>query len=280
MFLSGFGVLYAQGKTERGIVLWEYLALTPVQTDYSNNNLGARVFRDYNYLTSEEFFRGPASLGWLKDSGWEMTGAVSSEQLNLTYLYFKRPYNAARTKNEIEKLKKVFEDLLSAAPKPAPLPLLIDLDGTDERQKTDEHDRADEARLRSGLEKVKDLPMTIFSVTGQGASPTVPHVGAEIVLDATGILLKNGNQYRASEVEKYAKDAAKLIADTARIKVGNTIEGRARAISYKSFTPVKIGTPFVAYDEIGIRISVVLNVKGNQLIVWQGWIAGKWLPNQ
>jgi hypothetical protein len=281
IFLSGFGVLYAQGKTERGVVLWEYLALTPVQTDYSSNNIGARVFRDYNYLTSEEFFRGPALLGWLKDSGWEMTGAVSSEQSNLTYLYFKRPYKAVRTKNEVEKLKKAKEVSTAVASKPAPPPILIDLDRADESQKTDERDRADETRLRSGLGKVKDLPVTVVSVTGQGTSPTVPHVAAEIVLDATGALLKNGNEYRASEVEKYGKDAANLIADTARIKMGNTVvEGRARAISYKSFAPVKIGTPFVPYDDIGIRISVVLNGKGGQIIVWQGWISGKWLPNQ
>lgn len=276
IFLSGFGALHAQ--TARGIVLWEYLIVTQVQNDHGT--IGSGEFRYYNYLTSEESFRGPASLGWLKASGWEMTGVVLWEQSASTELYFKRPYNAVRTKSEIEKLKKTLEDAVSGASKPVAPPILIDLDRADERQKTDERDRAEEARLRSALGKVKDLPVTVVSVTGGAASPTAPRVAAEIVLDATGALLKNGNQYRASEAEKYAKDAATLIADAARIKMERPVEGRARAISYKSFTPAKIGTPFNFYDEIDIRISVVLNVNGKQIIVWQGWIIGKWLPNQ
>jgi hypothetical protein len=194
---------FAQNVRKQNEAQWEFLQVSAVRT--CNLYGFQKDCRRYEYIASGEFFDAQNSLVWIKESGWELVGVSTSE--NFHALYFKRLYNKARTENEIVWLKKEFE---KESPKPA-ASSLIDLDTIENKQKLDAFNQSEVSRMRTALEQISGLPIKIISVASEAVSVRNPRAGAEIVLDATPVLLKDGNRYRSSDADKYYQDAVKLI---------------------------------------------------------------------
>lgn len=259
---------FAQNVKKPNEAQWEFLQISTVR------NCGDIAFRktcrNYEYVTSGESFDAQSSLEWMKESGWELVGVAMNE--NYQALFFKRLFNKPRTETEIEWLKKEFA---LSQPK-SPVSGLIDLDTIEGKQNLDAFNRSEESRIRTALEQISGLPIKIISVSSDAFSVKRPRVGAEIVLDATPVLLKEGNRYRSSDADKYFQDAVKLILEKLQIMSTYTGESNAQKISNGSYKPVGIGKFGIDSPNLTIKLSVVVNYDNVQNIVAQNWIYGRW----
>lgn len=251
LFLMFFflSVSFAQNTSRQNETNWEYLTL---------------IAENCSFLTSGVSFQ--CSWEWIKESGWEMVG------VNECCIYFKRPYNKARTEKEIEWIKKEFN------PQKQDEFNLVDLDKSEAKQKLGEFNRSEETKLRNALEKVKDLPLRILTVESKAQALNQQSAAAEIVLDATLVLLKNGN-YRSSEAEKYFNENTKRILEIIGLSVDYSYSGNALRISNGGYKPLKFGKLNNYYSGIHLKISVIVNYNNQQNIVAQNFIGGKWMTN-
>ena len=238
-------VSFSQNTKRQNETNWEYLSVGT----YGGN------YREYNYLTSGIFFSGPISIEWLKESGWEMVGVSEC------CFYFKRPYNKTRTEQEIERLKKEFNQKQTESD-------LIDLDAVEGKQNLDEFNKSEESNLRIALENIKIPALQIISVKSTSKVLNRKQVRAELVLDATSILLKDG-KYRSSEADKYYQEGVKQIIQSLQITPIGSNESHAKAISQGSYRPRKIGEFIFWTNGISLKVSVIINYKNKQIIVAQ-----------
>jgi len=265
------GVSFAQNSKTRNFSQWEYLEVAGISSCYTPS----RYFncRRYNYLTTEVSFQGRASLEWMKTSGWELVGIAAIPESSAT-LFFKRPLDRIRTENEIAQLKKDYEMEVQTVPTP-PKSALTDLDEQEFLQKLADYNRTEEINLRAALGQIKNLSLRIVSVRSKTQRLDSAAISAEIVLDATSILLKDGKSYRSSEAEKFYQDAAKQILKNLRLTSSSSpISGNAQRISKGSFSPQPIGKFSEIYGGFTIMISVVINICNQQNMVAQNQING------
>lgn len=267
-FVLGFHVAFAQNANKQNVIQWEFLEVSG--SVYSDYYLGGKKNRNYNYLTSGESFRGLASLEWIKNSGWEMVTVVFYGESGSNF-FFKRRYDKKRTDDEIKWLKNETEKE-TVVIKPS---VLIDLDEIEFKQKLADFNKNEEVRIRNALEQIKELPIKIISVSSKSRNPNESEVGAEIVLDATSVLLKDGKYYRASEAEKYYLEAAKRILDKTQVSLQSSLEGNSERIS-KGWYQLQTVGKFDFYGGVNIKVSVIIIVNGQQNIVSQGVVNGRW----
>ena len=261
----------AQGVKGQNETKWELLEISGTG---ACSSASGRNCRYYHYLTSGVSVRAQASLEWMKDSGWELVGVATNDQYY--GLYFKRPYNKTRTDDEIKKISTEFEKDI---PKPTDNKLLVDLDAFEAQQKVAEFDKKEELKLRTALEGIKDLPVRIVSVSSGSLAANRTRVGAEIVVDATSVLLKDGNKYRSSDADRYFKEIVPQIADRINLSYNRNsrLQSYAQDITRGSFKPV-IGN-YTFYDGVNLKISVVVNYKNQPIVVAQSTIRGEWAAN-
>ena len=263
LFFSVF--LFAQGG-RNNLIRWEYLEVSG--TKYSSGyNQTTRYYRDYNFLTSATNFAGKNSLEWMKDSGWELVSVVNNGESPVS-LYFKRPFKKVLTENEITRLKKEYETEFQTPPKS----VLVDLDEQEFKQKINDFNRTEEVKLRTALAQIKNLPLKIIRVQSNSSVIDTPRVSAEMVLDATSLLVKNENTYRSSEAEKVYQAAAKQIIESLGLAANSNFRGNAQGISKSYIVPQPVGKFNNFYDEFSILISLVINTENQQVIVAQGVI--------
>ncbi len=258
---------FAQGRRNT-LTQWEYLEVSG--TKYSSGYYQiTRYYRDYNFLTSAANFAGQNSLEWIKDSGWELVGVVNNGE-NPVSLFFKRPFNKTRTENEIARLKKNYETESQMPVKQKSS--LIDLDEQEFQQKLADYNKSEEVNLTEALAQIKNFPLQIISVQSKSSRFDYENLSAEIVLDATSVLLKNGKSYRSSEAEKYYQDFVKQITENLRLMQVGSTNGIAQQISEGLFSLRPIGKTYGNNDQITIYISVIVNADNKQNIVAQGTI--------
>lgn len=254
---------FAQSTKNQNEIRWEYLEISSLERCRFD-----QIFKDcrsYNYLTAGASFKARVSLEWMTEAGWELVGVGTYDQ-GPSMLYFKRISDRERTKKEIEWLQKDFEN---AAPVPK-VSDLIDLDEIETKQNLDEFNKNEEVKFRAVLEQIKDLPLKIISVSSKAKAAGRPSVGAEIVLDATSVLLKDGNKYRSSAADKYFQEAVKQILQTVgMVSQNSTIYSEARSISKGTFKPQKIGLFGFNTAGITLKISVIVNYDNQPNIVAQ-----------
>lgn len=262
---------FAQNVKKQADAQWEFLQVSTVRMC---SEFGfQKSCRRYEYLTSGESFDAPDSLEWMRESGWQLVGVSVNEGYQT--LYFKRSYNKTRTDSEIERLKKEFLQKSSNAAANN----LTDLDMIDGKQKLNAFNRSEESRIRTALEQISGLQLKIISLSSEAASVKSPRAATEIVLDATSVLLKDGNQYRSSEADKYFQDAARLILEKTQTTSIDRLESNAQLISNGNFELVEIGKFRLNNPpnntSVTIKLSVIVNYNNNQNIVAQGWIYGR-----
>lgn len=261
LFLFVFGIsVSAQSITKQ----WEYLEVSQIQSTSFDAD-GKRIYvnyRSYNFFNAGKTVSGTASLDWLGKSGWELVGAISTGENNSdTKLVFKRIYNEQRSKREIEELEKTFK-----AQTKTPTADLIDLDAQEARQKLDEFNRREEERLRAALSRINDVPVKIISVKSSAYTPNKTSLAAEIVVDGTSVLLKDGNKYRSSEAKNYLQQVGKQIVKLLELDADVFLQNYGR---------FQIGEFSVSSQgEINIGVSAVVNYQAKQNVVAQGVVRG------
>ncbi|MBS1794388.1 MAG: hypothetical protein JSS81_11070 [Acidobacteria bacterium] len=259
-------VCAASAQKKRAADVWEYLEVSVVETGCG---YAADVCRQYHYYNTGQTLVGPVALDWLEKAGWEPAGVVGKDDA-FGGLLFRRAFNRERTKREAETLS----ELLDREYRAGSVDALVDLDRRDGKRDTIEFNAAEKTRLRAALEAIKDPPLEIVAVTAASDNRKKTRVGAEIVIDATKILL-TGNNYRASAAETYFREAAGRILDRIGAASAGPFDGNAAAISGGGFRP-RIGGFEVRRDGLTLKISVVVNYKSARIVVAQGWIYGDW----
>ena len=265
-----FGVSSAQNNK---LTQWEYLEVSGPKYS-SDEDHTIKYYRDYNYLTSVTFFIGQNSLEWMKNSGWELVSVVNNGESPVS-MFFKRPFEKTRTDNEIARLKEGFESVNQVPQKPAQS-ALVDLDEQEFQQKLADFNKRQETRLRTALEQVKNLPLKIISVQSKSSRLDGELSKAEIVLDATAVLLKDGKNYRSSEADKYYRDSVRRILDSIGVISNSNLDNTAKNIS-KGQPPTPIGKFSYFGSEVAVYTSVIININGQQSIISQGMVSGEWI---
>lgn len=264
----------AQNTKKQNQISWEYLEISVIDKYCGDPSYSCR---HYYYFNSGIRLNGPVSTDWLNNAGWELTDSISNDGA-LSGLLFKRIFNKGRTEKEIEWLsKELSKEIQTRKEKKSETPL-IDLDTLEAKQNLADFNQAEEKKMRTALEQIKDFPLKIISVSSDALALKRSRVGAEIVLDGTFALLKEGNQYRSSETDKYFKEAVKQILDKIGASGTSYSAGNAAAISGGGFNP-KIGNFSVNMAGLTLKVSVIVNYLNQQIIVAQGWISSKWIEN-
>lgn len=270
LMLSCLSFAFAQTVKKQNEAQWEFLEVSEV-TDCGTSG-DRRECRTYNYPTSAVKFSGQASLEWMRVSGWELVGVVSYEQYPNS-LYFKRQYDKTRTEKEIEWLKKEFDKESKGLKETKPASVLTDLDNIETKQNLEQFNISEETKWRASLEQIKNLPLKIINVKSDSLYNQRTWVGAEVVLDATSVLLKDGNKYRSSDADQYFRESAKQIFEALGQQITlRDVNSHAQLISRGSFKPSPIGAFYFSTAGVSLKISVIVNYKGQQIIVAQGEI--------
>jgi hypothetical protein len=256
-------------KTETN---WEVLEISDVTDCRLDFEIVRRECRSYNYLTFGTTFKGLASLEWLKESGWELVGILSSAD-SADKLYLKRRYDKLRTEKEIARLKNEFKTSQARSN-------LIDLDDSEFQQQIRQFKQEEIAKLKTALEQIGNPSLKIMGVESDALSVREQYLRAEIVLDGTSTLFKEGGTYRSSEADKYFQENGKQILEKINLSANAVLFSNAQRIAKGAFIPVKIGEFRLNYSGIALKISVVVNHNNQQIIVAQGWVYGRWATNQ
>ena len=260
-----FSFLFAQNTKKSNEINWELLEVSGQK--YSNNFGITKYYRTFNYLTSGISFIAQDSLEWMKDSNWELVSVYGYE--GGSSLFFKRIYDKQRTEKEIERLKKDFEKGSPAVANTG----VIDLDLVEDDQKARELALSEKIKYANLLKQINGLPLKIVSLETTSDNPKVSKVAIELVLDATALLVKDGKSYRSSEAEKYFQETVRQILDKLNAQSNSSsTTGNSRIFSSGNLKPEKIGGFKNFYGDVNLKISVIVDLNGQQNIVSQGFV--------
>jgi len=263
---------FAQKNIKQAETGWEVLEISDIADCRLDFEVARRECRSYNYLTFGTTFTGLASLEWLKASGWEFVGILNRTS-SADGLYFKRRYNKSRTEKEIERLKNEFKTSQGRKG-------LTELDESEFQQQIRQFKQKEIARLKTLLEQSGNRALKIIGVESDALSASQPYLRAEIVLDGTPELLKEGGNYRASEADRYFQEKVGQIVRIINLSPNAVLFSNAQRIAKGEFVPVKIGEFKLLYSGVALKISVVVNYGNQQITVAQGWVYGRWATEQ
>ena len=268
-------VLCVSCFAQKEVKQWEYLAVYDVVQRVDPETRVPFGARNYYFVNENKSLAGGTDIGWLIKAGWELVGAAAGGETVYTGLYFKRAYDPSRTQKEIKEVEKSFEKEKTAAialktgnelkaSQNAP----VDLDAVEAKEKLRVFNLAAEKKLRTAFEQIKEPQFKIFSITGNSDSLNRERLRAEIVIDGTSLLLKDGN-YRLSEARNYLKETTARIRDQIGIVSDPNI--------YISSRNQKIGTQGPYGDSgVFIRMSLIVRYNNEEYLLAQTDVRGEW----
>jgi hypothetical protein len=134
--------------------------------------------------------------------GWELVGTMAMVGGEIPMI-FKRPYDSEKTKKEFEIIQIESEKL-------------IDLDELDLKKETTSNKKEFENLITKIVKSVDQYKILELSPILESSDLFIKDkhisatIGAIITIDATDILLQDGNKYRKSVARKLVEDAGKL----------------------------------------------------------------------
>jgi hypothetical protein len=255
---------------------WEYLvlyftggagtAITAVK-DVPAAKLGDRqsYFGDRMFRYSDAPYP-QAVLDELGSAGWELVAATPTTEQHAGNYVFKRPFDRARSQREAAEVQRLEKEASAAGTGTIPLPVkkepLIDLDRADVKAADDAvaekaKVRLEQAIKESGLGTLVNI-RTFYNNYSKETS-------AELTIDGSAVLLKDGNKYRASEAQKYVSEIATELFKKSGLQLG---KGADRYYFE--------GGGFNQRGEIQIVISVIVKYNGKNSQVGRGTIVADW----
>lgn len=249
---------------------WEYLVLefngggtTLISTEkdpavgkvgWRDDNFGGRLVRYSDNRSTQ------AVLDDMGRRGWELVRVTSAEKNSFV---FKRPFVASRSAKETAELEKLEQDVKAGIKPVVKKEPLIDLDRADAKAADDALANQAKAKLEqaiknAGLESLVSVKTQYSSYSRES--------WAEVMIDGSAALLKDGNKYRETEAKKYVSE----IADQLFKKSGlQQVPGTDRY--YFDIGGVS------KRGEIVINLSVFIKYNGRESVVSRGAITGNWM---
>lgn len=259
--------LFAQNNPSDGV--WEYLIVSPA------------TFNDRENLAVPDKWIGrrQGNVGFFQERGiqnefdrlgklgWELVGVLpmnSGEQSSINYakFIFKRRFDAARSQYEAEEQKRLLEELKNKSPQTRTSDVgFIELDQAEFTAK--EKETSD--KIRANFEQAVRSANIKADISRFEYNTRRKDIYAEITVDGSATLLKDGNKYRLSEAKVFLRQ----VADELFNKIG--------------LKPVSATEDF--FNEHGsfsnrgnVTVRIVVNVSNNERIknVVSGYITGNW----
>ncbi len=249
---------------------WEYLIVS------------VGTFSDKEKLTVADKWLGrrQGSIGFYQDTstqnefdrlgklGWELVGIVpggageSQASTENSRFIFKRQFDVARSARESEESKQLANELKNNSPNKVKTEFLVELDRAEILNKTNEI--AENAKRN--LEQIINNPSVISINNVQTYYPKNTKLGfADIVVDGSSVLLKDGNKYRLSEAKKYARQIA--------TEIFNKLGLRQISPNEDFFSENGVSG---SRGEVFITLSIVINHNGAPRQVAGGNINANW----
>jgi len=280
---------------------WEYLVISfgktyftaPNETPETKTSGYSKLisYSKVGIVSAQEALGTQSQMDTLGKFGWELVGVVGAIGGDQQML-FRRSFDADRSIKEAEMIKAEGARLLAAQEKASKdqaaqekIALekaekdaanaggaeLIDLDAVDAATArvaravaTNETRRKEEARLKDAISRIKEYAIADVKVTSSASAPNDSNVTAEVAVDGTTSLLKDGNKYRTSEVKALAKQIAVQLYKSAGLK---------QSASYYDL--------FDSYEKkVSILVTVKINFSNTTKVVETIQIGGVWPEHQ
>jgi hypothetical protein len=251
---------------------WEYLVVSFGKTYFSEPNLepetktaGLSKLVSYSKLgvvSAQEALTVQWQMDTLGKFGWELigiVGAIGGDQ----EMVFRRAYDPEQSKVEATLIREEGERLLAAQREVASNLAqadFVDLDAIEKAAAIAQTRQKEEARLKTAIESLNNPAIVEVKVVSSATSPDGSALTAEVTVDGTAQLLKEGNKYRSSEAQALAKQVATAIYRAAGLS------SRYESDSYLSY----------ALGEVKINALVRISYQGKQKIVATANAGGKW----
>ena len=260
LFCSQFS--YAQTLNQQ----WEYLIVSV--SNFSDKKelsvpekwMGIRrgdIGFSQQTLTQNEFDR----LGIL---GWELVGTddrIGESGTASKYYIFKRYFDASRSQDEKDQQKRLVENLNSSNSKESEI---VDLDKVEAVNKQTQINNEVAGKLEQKLKSIGKVKIIDIKATAS-ISKNYKNVRAEIIVDGTQILLKDGNKFRSLEANNFIRQTAEDVYKAV---------GLQPRYANEQFFENNV------YNQNGdgtyIQIKVVINVGGKYTTLAEGKVQGFW----
>ncbi len=198
----------------------------------------------------------------LGQKGWELAGLTFQEG-NSSRFIFKRPYDAERSRQETELQKNNEQNR-------QPQVEFVNLDEIEKQSSQKEAEEKTKYRIEQAIKSIKGF--SIVSLKSSAWFPNIPNIKdrvirGEVIIDGSKELLKDGNKYRASEVDKFIRQAANEIYKAAGLK--------PRYANEETFRYHNSGG-----NGVNIKLSVVVDYKGVVKTLAEGFVQGDWEETQ
>ncbi len=273
IMLAGISGLNAQGAAN---AQWEYLVLefggnvgSTIITAEKESGQSKVGFRQSYYGDKLLRYGDNANFQAVLDdagkAGWELVSVIPVSENNVKSYVFKRLFNAARSQKEIAEIEKLERDAKAGIKPPVTRVPLVDLD----RAESKAADEAVAEKAKTRLEEViKNSGLSsLVSVRTQYNSYS-RETSAELTIDGSAILLKDGNKYRTSDAKKYVGElAAELFKKSGLQQVPGTDK-----YYFENGGVDKRG-------EIVINLTVFIKYNGRDNFVSRGAITGNWMAS-
>jgi len=215
---------------------WEYLVVSFGKAYFSDPDLepetktaGLSKLVSYSKLgvvSAQEALTVQSQMDTLGKFGWELigiVGAIGGDQ----EMVFRRAYDPEQSKTKATLIREEGERLLAARREIlADLEHadFVDLDATERAMAIAQTRQKEEARLRAIITALNNPAIVDTKIVSTAPTADSSGVMAEVTVDVSSQLLKEGNKYRSSEAQAMAKQIARTIFQAA----GLTSEYRLR----------------------------------------------------
>ena len=216
------------------------------------------ALKQWEYLVVNEY--EGVNFSDLGQKGWELTGLTFIENQSTRFI-FKRPYDAERARQEAE-LQRTNEQNRQ------PQIEFVNLDEAEKQSSQKENEEKAKSRIGQAIKSVKGFSIVSFKPNAWFPNNNARRIGGEAVIDGSKELLKDGNKYRASEVDKFIRQAANEIYKAAQLKP----HFANQEIFGTYYNPNATG--------VNIKLSVVVNYKGAMKTLATGVVQGDWEESQ
>lgn len=255
---------------------WEYLVVafggpagSPIITT-EKDAVPAKVgFRQVYYGDKLVRFTDNASsqaaLDELGKAGWELVSVIPpTEDRPVSYI-FKRPFERVRSQKELAEVAKLEQDAKAGKKTVIRKEPLVDLDRADVLAADDAVASRAKARLE---EAIKSAGLSSLVSVRTRYDSYSRETWAEVTVDGSGILLKDGNKFRTSEAKKYVSEiAAELFKKSGLQAVPGTDK-----YYFENGNVDKRG-------EIVVNLAVFIKYNGRENFVGRGAITGNWMAS-
>lgn len=193
------------------------------------------------------------SLNELGKKGWELVVFGRFEGAPVKFI-FKRPFDAERSRMEAENAAQSEPQQARAQ--------FIDLDFADAVSDRKERERRADEKIEQAIRKIKGFAVVSVKPASWFPSANDRRARADVVIDASKELLKDGNKYRSSEAAEFIRRAALEIYKAAELKP----KYQNQEPFQTSFQPNLRG--------VNIKLSVIVSYNGNSKTVAEGAVVG------